>query len=249
MPYREKKIYSGKMLEVEIYPITLQQRKQKRKKKEKESALKQKNLNDKNAKKHLIRLLNTNFTDDDLVVHLTYTDKELPKSENEARRDVANYIRRIKRYRKKNELAPLKYIAIIEYKEQTEKSKGIRMHHHIVISGMDRDAVEQLWTKGRANADRLKGDEFGYEALGRYITKDPKGDKRWTQSKNLKQPIVKINDFKFSKRKAIEMSKYPEDRAIYENLYTGYILSDCKTAVNKITAETYLYIKMRKLKI
>lgn len=249
MPYREKKIYSGKMLEVEVYPITLQERKQKRKKKEKESALKQRNLNDKNAKKHLIRLLNTNFTDKDLVVHLTYTDKELPKSEEEARRDVSNYIRRTKRYREKNGLAPLKYIAVIEYKDQVENSKAIRMHHHIVISEMDRDAAEQLWTKGRANADRLKGDEFGYEALGRYVTKDPKGNKRWTQSKNLKQPIVKVNDFKFSKRKAIEMSRYLDDRAMHEKLYPGYILSDCKATVNEITAETYLYIKMRKLKI
>lgn len=248
MPYREKKIYSGKMLEVEIYPITLQERKQKRKKKEKESAIKQKNLNDKNAKKHLIRLLNTNFTDEDLAVHLTYTDKELPHNEKEARRDVANYIRRIKRYREKNGLANLKYIAVIEYKEQTENIKAIRIHHHIVISGMDRDEAEKLWTKGRANADRLKGDEFGYEALGRYITKDPQGNKRWTQSKNLKQPIVKVNDFKFSKRKAVEISRCSEDRAMYENLYPGYIFSDCKATVNEITAETYLYIKMRKLK-
>ncbi|WP_411680452.1 hypothetical protein [Clostridium thailandense] len=248
MPYREKKIYSGNMLEVEIYPITLQDRKQKRKKKEKESPLKQKNLNDKNAKKKLIRLINTNFIDKDLVLHLTYTDKELPKSEEAARRDVANYIRRVKRYREKNGLDPLKYIAVIEYKEQTENSKAIRIHHHIVISEMDRDIAEQLWTKGRANADRLKGDEFGYEALGRYITKDPKGNKRWTQSKNLKQPKVKVNDFKFTKREVIEMSKYPEDRAMYEKLYSGYILSDCKANVNEITAETYLYIKMRKLK-
>ena len=75
MPYREKKIYSGKMLEVEIYPITFQDRKQPRKKKEKTSEVKQKNLNDKNARKYLIRSINTNFTDDDLHITNTYTDK------------------------------------------------------------------------------------------------------------------------------------------------------------------------------
>lgn len=31
--------------------------------------------------------------------------------------------------------------------------------------------------KGRANADRLQADEFGYEALARYISKDPQGKK------------------------------------------------------------------------
>lgn len=247
MPYREKKIYSGKILEVEIYPISLQERKQKRKKKEKESAVKQKNLNDKNAKKHLIRLLNTNFTDKDIAVHLTYTDKELPENEKQVKRDISNYLRRIKNYRRKQGLDELKYIAVLEYAEQENNKKAVRVHHHIVMSGMDRDVVEGLWTKGRANADRLKADENGYEALGRYITKDPKGSKRWTQSRNLKQPVVKVNDFKFSKKKAIDVSRNCEDRQMFEKLYPGYFLNDCKVAINEITAETYLYIKMRSL--
>nr|WP_275297887.1 hypothetical protein [Clostridium sp. YIM B02551] len=236
------------MLEVEIYPISFKERKQKRKKKEKESKPKQKNLNDKNAKKHLIRLLNTNFTDRDLAVHLTYTDDTLPQSEEEARKDVSNFLRRLKHYRKKNGLTDLKYIAVIEFRESEDKDKKIRLHHHIVINDMDRDKVEGLWGKGRANADRLKSDEFGYEALARYITKDPKGSKRWTQSKNLKQPVIKVNDFKFSKRKAEDMARCPEDRATFENLYPGYILSDCKATINDITAGSYLYIKLRKLR-
>ena len=247
MPYREKKIYSGKILEVEVYPITFQDRKQKRKKKEKESLPKQKNLNDKNAKKHLIRLLNNNFNDNDLAVHLTYSDSNLPATEKEARDDVTNFLRRVNYYRKKNNLSDLKYIAVIEYKGQEENKKAIRIHHHIVINDMDRDVVERLWKKGRANADRLKADEFGYEALGRYITKDPKGNKRWTQSKNLKQPVVKINDFKLSKRKAEEMAKNPEDRAFFEKMYPGYILTECKSTVNDVVGCTYVNIKMRKL--
>lgn len=248
MPYREKRIYSGDILEVEIYPITVQERKQPRRKKEKESALKQKNLNDKNARKHLIRLINTNFTDDDLAVHLTYTEGTLPNSEEEARKDVSNYLRRIKHYRKKNGLPPLKYIAVIEYKEHEENAKGVRMHHHIIMSAIDRDIVEELWGKGRANADRLKADEFGYEALGRYITKDPKGNKRWTQSKNIKQPTIKVNDFKFSRNKVEKIAKAPEDRDNFEKLYHGYLLNDCRVEVNDVTANTHLYIKMRKLR-
>lgn len=249
MPYREKKIYSGKMLEIEIYPVSNKERKQKREKKEKVSAPKQKNLNEKNAKKHLIRLINTNFTDQDLAVHLTYTQEELPGSEEEARKDVVNYIRRVKHYRKKNELPPLKYIAVIEFKEPEQTNKGIRIHHHIIMNGMDRDIAEQLWGKGRANADRLKEDEYGYEGLARYITKDPRGSKRWTQSKNLKQPIIKVNDYKYSRRKVTQIAKCPEDRSQFENLYPGYIFTKCNTEVNDMTAGTHLYIKMRKLLI
>lgn len=246
MPYyREKKIYSGKYLEVGVYPISKNEKKQSRKTKQKLSSVKQKNLNDKNAKMHLVRLINTNFTNNDLAVHLTYDDVNLPENEKEAKRDVTNYLRRIKHYRKKKGLPPLKYIAVIE-----DGQKGKRIHHHIIMDGkLDRDTVEELWGKGYANADRLKEDENGFEALGKYISKDPKGNKRWVQSKNLKQPKVSVNDSKYkSKRQVEELSKYPEDRETFEKLYKGYTFTKCSVSVNEVTGNIYLYIKMRKLK-
>lgn len=247
MIHREKKIYSGDFLEIEIYPITLQERKQRRKKKEKESQKKQKNLNDKNAKKHLIRLINSNFTDKDLSITLTYSENNLPKDEEEARKEVMNYIRRLKHFRKKNNMPALKYIAVIEYKNQGKRK--VRIHHHLIINDMDRDTAEGLWKLGRANADRLKADEFGYEGLARYITKDPQGDKRWTQSKNLKQPVIKVNDFKYSRRKVQMLASCQEDKEVFNKLYPGYFLNSCKHEVNEITAGDYLYIKMRKIRI
>lgn len=246
MPYREKKIYSGKILEVEIYPISLQERKQSRKKKEKISELKQKNLNDKNAKKHLIRLLNTNFSDSDLHITLTYKDDELPVNEDEAKKDVNNYLRRIKRFLKRQGLPELKYIAVIEYREG-KNGKKVRMHHHVVISGdIGRDNAEKLWKKGRANADRLQADEFGYEALARYISKDPQGKKRWTQSRNLKQPIIRVSDYKYSNRKVKQLAANQGDKTEFENLYPRYIYTSYEVNVNEITAGTYIYLKMRK---
>ncbi|AOY76666.1 rolling circle replication-associated protein [Clostridium formicaceticum] len=250
MPYREKKIYSGEMFEAEMYPISREEKKQPRTKKEKLTVPKQKNLNNKNAVKHLIRLLNKNFTNRDLAVHLTYTEENIPMSEKEARKDVANYIRRINHYRKKNGLPPLKYIAVIEYREKEEEGKTVRLHHHIVMSGdMDRDKVEELWGKGRANVKRLQSDEFGYEGLARYISKDPKGRKRWTQSKNLKQPTVRVNDNKFSRKKIEEIARNPEDKEFFSKLYPGYILNSCKVEVNEITAGIHIHVKMRRLQI
>lgn len=242
--YKEKRIYSGKILEVEVYPITLQEKKKKRRDKEKESLPKQRNLNDKNARKHLIRLINTNFTDRDLAIHLTYSDENLPESPDKAKKDVENYLRRIKHYRKKQGLEPLKYISVVEHKG---KGEG-RLHHHLIINEMDRDIAEQLWKKGRANADRLKSDENGYEALGRYIAKDPKGKKRWNGSKNLKKPTVKVNHTKYKRKKVHDIAKSPEDRDVFEKLYPGYFFTECKVEINDINGETYLYIKMRKLR-
>ncbi|WP_326511373.1 rolling circle replication-associated protein [Clostridium intestinale] len=251
MPYREKKFYLGstrKYLEVEHFPISFKERSKRRKDKKKETIPKQKNLNDKNAKKYLIRIINHNFTDKDLIAHLTYIDKYLPKSEEEARKDIKNYLLRVRRWRKKNGIKEeLKYIAIIEYRDQVEGKKAIRIHHHVIINDMDRDILEDLWKKGRANVDRLQADEYGYEALARYVTKDPQGKKRWVPSKNLKPPIPDINDFRFSKKKIVEMSKTPEDREMFERLYPGYFLTKCSVEVNKETSEIYIYLKMRKL--
>lgn len=243
MPYREKKIYAGNYLEVEIYPITKQERRQPRKKKEKVTVPKQRNLNDKNSKKYLIRKTHANFTDDDLFLTFTYNAKHLPSSHEETKRDMTNYLRSVDRYRKKNSLPKLKWIAVIEYGE------GRRIHHHIIMSGMDRDIAEGFWKKGRANANRLKADENGYEGLVRYITKDPQGKRRWSCSRNLEEPVIRVNDNKYSKRKAEKLANAPDDSITFEKLYPGYVLTECKANFNDINAGTYLYIKMRKLKL
>lgn len=247
MLYREKRIISGKYLEIEIYPISPQERKHSRKKKLKESRKEQKNLNDKNAKKKLRRLINNNFDNKDLALHLTFDEKHIPKTEEEAKKEEVNFLRRVKRYRKKHGLEELKYISVLEYVEGKpgDKRTKKRVHLHMVLSGMDRDEIEKLWGKGRANADRLQPDESGFEALARYISKDPKGKKRYSRSKNLKEPDISINDFKWSKRKVEEISRCPEDRDQFEKLYPGYTFTDCSVQVNEINAAHYIEIKMR----
>lgn len=248
MPYREKKIISGQIVEIEIYPISLREKKQSRKKKAKESQPKQKNLNDKNAKKHFIRIVNTNFTDKDIVIHLTYSDDKLPKDPEQAKRDAANYIRRLNHYRKKNKLSAIKYIIVTEYHEPdlNDKRKRVRIHHHIIMSGMDRDIAESFWRRGRANADRLQQDEFGFEGLARYLSKDPQGNKRWTGSKNLVKPkYCDPNDCEYSKRKVEIMARSCDDREMFEKKYPKFKFTDCKVEVNPVTGLTSLYIKMR----
>ena len=246
MPYREKKIFSGPWFEVELFPITMQEQRQSRAIKNQMTRPKQKNLNDKNAKKHLIRLLNRNFTDDDLAVHLTYDPKHLPSTADQARRDMANFIRRVKSARKKRGLTDLRYIAVIECKEPETGREGIRIHHHVVMSGdMSRDDIEDLWGKGRCNADRLQADESGYEGLARYISKDPHGSKRWCQSKNLKQPEVSVNDHRYSKRKVEQLATCQGDREFIEALYPGYTLTEIKPEINPVTGAIHVYIKMR----
>lgn len=244
MGYRVKEYYCGKHLELEIFPVTPKQMKQKRKDKKKETVPKQKNLNDKNSRKYLRRITHLNFTDKDIAMHLTYRPECLPKTEEEARKDVRNFLRRVNYHIEKIGLPKLKYIAVIEYEEGKSQ-----LHHHIIMSGgVDRDTLEEIWGKGRANADRLKSDEYGYEALVNYITKDPKGKKRWISSKGLKKPEPNVSDHKYKKNRVIEIAKNPDDTEIFEQNYPGYFLTTCKVQVNDYTAGIHLEIKLRKIK-
>lgn len=150
---RENKIYCGDYLEVDIFPYTKKQQeisKGKRSKKRKVSEPKQKNLNDKNAKRYLRWLTNANFGAKDLHLSLTYNDRNLPKNEEDAEKIVRNYIRRLDYHMKKAGLGALKYILITEYVSGETGEPPVRLHHHMYINGgLDRDLIEDLWSRRR----------------------------------------------------------------------------------------------------
>ena len=246
--YYLKTIISGDMLETEIYPIYTKRSDVPRRDKEKASKESQDNLNDKNARKRFIRMLNSNFGKDDLLLTATYEDRYLP-TQKQAKKDITNYIRRLKNYREKHGLPELKYIYVIEYvdEEEQHKSKKIRVHHHLIINKMDRDVAENLWKRGRVEARRLQPDDFGLEGIARYLLKDPKG-KRWYGSRNLKEPIVSRLTTKLSKRKAEKIAMNQGDLpGMLEKLYNDkYRFNDSQTYTSDITGGVYIYCRMKR---
>lgn len=247
--YIVKTIISGGIVECEIYPVYERRRDIPRRQKKFESKKSQQNLNDKNAIKKFVRLVNTNFSKNDLVITLSYENKYLP-TYKQAKRDITNYIRRIKRHREKHGLEKLKYVYVIEWvdEEEQHKSKKVRVHHHIIINKMDRDVAEEKWGKGRVQAKRLQPDQFGLEGIARYMLKQPKGDKRWSASRNLKKPTIYKSVSRLSKRKAERMAMSPDDMPeLYEKLYKDkYRYLDHKSFYSDITEGFYLYSRMRK---
>ncbi|MDO0129803.1 hypothetical protein KLN18_01680 [Clostridioides difficile] len=254
---REKKIYCNDYLEVDIIPRTDVQTKGKRGKREYISKPKQKNLNDKNAKRYFTQSVNTNFNNKDLVIHSTYAPEYLPETLEEAEKEVRNYIRRIDYKRKKEGLEPVKYMLITEFGEKKDGTK--RVHHHIIMNGgLDRDIIESLWSKkqkgrkegeklGWINTHRPQPNEYGLQNLCNYLMKDPKGKKRWSSSRNLKKPFQVCNDSRYSKRKVMDIVRNDLDnRMFWEKQYKGYIFTECKASFNEITGVS-LYIKMRRL--
>ena len=145
---RESVYVCGDYMDGSIYPV-YQQAGKRRKKCRPTSAIQQR-LNQRNAERKLARIVHNNFTGDDMALHLTYRPGEEPETE-EAKRILANYIRRLKRLYRKLGLE-LRYISCTEY----GRTNG-RVHHHLIISGgADRDTIEQLWGRGYANSKRLQ---------------------------------------------------------------------------------------------
>jgi len=240
--YREKKYTCGEYMDVNIYPVfeTGKLGGGKRAKK-KPSTEAQKKLNQRHREEKLVRLLHANFTPEDLEIHLTYKGEQ-PGSDEEAARNLRNYIRRIQRLRKKMGLPPLKYIAV------TERGKrGGRYHHHITVNGgIDRDTLESMWEYGYANSRRLQFTEDGLAGLGHYIVKSPVGKKAWTASKNLVDPEPKTRDGRISGRKARELAENIQDNTQFEKLYPGYLMSNAEAFHNDVNGGCYLVVRFYK---
>lgn len=257
---REKKIYCGKnYMEVDIYNYTKIQGGNGRSKKKKESLPKQKNLNDKNARRKFVQLGEANFGKNDLSIHLTHKEE---LTLEDAEKEVHNYIERIKRRRKKEGVEPLKYMLVTAYGEN-EDGNMVRVHHHILMNkGLDRDVVEDLWRKrkrkgekegrpiGYANADRIQPDTItGIAGLLTYLVKNPTQKRRWTCSQNLTRPESRTNDFKYSRRRIIKIVQAPFDKQLWEKLYPGWEIRDTvygyEQTYNDFTGWS-IYIKLRK---
>lgn len=238
--YATKTIRAGKSFEVEIYPEFTRAEAEKAKVK-KINKTAQKNINNKNARKKLERLINTNFGNGDYWITLTYIDKYLPDSLEQAQKDMKNYIERINYHRKKRGLKNAKYIYITEY------SDSGRCHHHLVMDGeLPMDLVEKLWKKGnRNNIRRIAEDENGITGLANYLTKDPQGRKRWKSSKGLKQP---------KESKSYSVIRYRRIRKMIENqniikeelekIYRNKRFINAEVRYNKHNGRFYIYARM-----
>ncbi len=259
---REKKIYCGKdYLEVDVIPCSGY--KKKRAKKSKKSSKTQENLNEKNAKRWFVQLGNTNFGKGDLCMDCTYAPEFLPDTLGQAFNDLDNMIRRLKYHMRKRGLE-LKYMAVTEYSTEgdteeecvDERAKPVRVHHHLIINGgLDRDFIESLWSKrvkgesvsmGFCNADRLQPNENGIEARCNYMQKRKKGCKRYRCSQNLKKPVIRKNDSKYSFSKLRELSRTPEDKEYWRKQFSGYEPSRIEWKYNEFTGWA-VYVKLRRI--
>lgn len=145
--------------------------------------------NDRIAVKKLTRLMNANFYPGDLHCTLTYMGTE--PSRKEAKKEIKNFKRRMKReYAKTGR--EFKWIEVTEYLNN-------RIHHHILVNFIDTEVIARQWTRGHVNfkiLDRTRN----YKKLAEYFVKETsktmrepgsETKKRWSASRNLTRPIIK----------------------------------------------------------
>jgi hypothetical protein len=244
--YRTRTIRSGPMMELEVYPVW-DTRGKARAARANPSRAAQEKLNHRNAKKKITRLLNCNFTDADLWGTFGYDETNLPGSPEEALKDVQNFIRRLKRRRKKLRLAPLKYLYVTEWGKDGDR---VRCHHHVVMSGgMARDDVEAAWDKGaypQTRRLRVKED-CGLDGLASYLGKGSRHEKMWNCSRGLARPKETVADRKVTPRQA-ERLALDENAApgIFERACRGYAFRGMEVKRSDFAAGVYIYVKMYK---
>ena len=195
--YALKEISAGDQFEVEIYPQfrSMDDVPPEGRRLKKDNSKAQRNLNEKNSRKYVERLINENFGNKDIWITLTYDDAHLPPDGDidAAIRNMQRYIKRINYQRKKRGLPKAKYVYVTAYDPGAE----IRWHHHMVMDGaLDMETVEACWQQSSRNEVRhLQKDENGLSGLANYIVEEKnriRGERRWNSSQGMRNPGIKV---------------------------------------------------------
>ena len=263
---RTRTIKAGPMVYVECYPVWDTRRAlAARKEAKKEAHAKaQAKLDAKNREKKVEYLTNNNFGAGDIILTAEYPLNQQPGSAEQAKRDIVNFLRRVKDAREKKGLPPIRYIYVTEW-TQSEKY-GIRWHHHVIVSGdgMTREEAEAKWTdkhKGFCNSRRAQPNERHLSGFARYLTqnkldradRNPQGKAKgrtWGHSRGLKLPAESVADKKISIRKVGRVAETVEDfsraKEIFERLYPGCELLEVSAKRSEWAAGVYVRALLRR---
>lgn len=279
---RTRTIRAGDTIEVECYPLTRigSAAKVEAQRRRKQRAA-QEAANRRNAEKRMRRLIEHNFTASDWVLTLTWDygaidrftmsgvdadrlhmEMGLPEQEEDARRALNNFWRRIRTRMRQMGRDPgeLKHLYVLEITKP--KAGGWHHYHfHLVLHapGLSDLDIKALWPHGFARCDRLSFRDEGPARLAAYLTKqhtteavDREGKRlrRWGRSKNLAEPPETVSDRKLSRRRAalIAADVQQRGREIFERLYPGYrCVADPEVRYSDFVAGAYISARLRRV--
>lgn len=243
LSYREQKFECGDFLEANVYPVFHTETSTGRKGPRKPTHDTQVRLNAMNRARKCNRIICANFTNRDYYLTLTYKDE--PADDERAKQDIENFLAKVARLMKKKGLPKPKWVKTLE-----KGTKSGRRHAHLIHSGgLTPCELQMCWGKGYVDCKPLMFNKDGVFALSRYFAKeirnkpgDGKKAKSWTCSRNCVRPVAKVNDYRFSKKRAAELARENENARLLEKLYPGYICAFCKTFYNDESGLYYLHM-------
>lgn len=272
---REKHIKSGRLLEVEFYPVFADGRRvSTRAPKSKPSTAEQAKYNQKKAIRNFVRRVNANFVTGDIYMHPTYEPGNAPFTMEDAKANISNFFRRVKR-RRVSELRrvkkalsvmpedkkllervkkleePFRYACRIESEtfKRGERKGQQRYHFHLFMTGgIERDDVEELWGLGSCNADRYQPERYGPETAALYAAKRDQGSLKFIYSKNLVgSDDSKVKDGLISASGVEKLATMRiDDSAYWEKRHKGYKFLKCYSRYNSYNGFWYVSVVMYK---
>ncbi len=276
---REKRTKSGPLLEIDYYPVfSPSGRAVPRKKPPPE---KKALYNERESVKRFVRLINANFDTQDYFMGITYAAEAAPQSEEEARKDIGNYFRRIrtkraselkkvekqlralppdsslkelrrelmaKRRRLRQPIKTAYTLERITYQRGPYRGRANWHSHLFITGGLDPRTMERIWKKGvQVSCDYFQPERFGPEAAARYMSKCPRGKKKFSCSKNMKKPDVSQKDGRISAATVEKMAtKLMDDARYWQTKAPGYRLLRTYPRYDEYNGFWYMSVVMYK---
>lgn len=267
-------IRAGRSLEVMCFPITKLSPEARREAKARRTSPAMRRLNQRNAERHIIRLMEQNFTRRAWVVTGTYAyptedygmcnlreleaayDKRgLPWEKDRLVMDFRNFLGKLKRRVKKLGGGEIKWI--VRYEEgKNPPAEGLppKYHWHALIEGegITREMIDVCWPHGHTKCEPFITEDDGPARLARYICKEKSrnpGKSWWSHSRNLKIPQPRVSDRKLSRRRLARIAADVQHsgREIFEALYPGYKVVELPDVrYSDFVAGAYIYARMRR---
>lgn len=270
---RTTTIRAGESLEVMCCPIIKTTQDVKRELKRRRTTPAMAKVNQRNTERHMMRLMEHNFTPLAVVFTLTYAypsedygfcnleelsdlylERGLPWDVGRVKKDARNWRERVKRRVKESggKAGDVKWIIRVEEgKKPPAEGLPPKYHIHGIIEGpgVTRELVEALWPHGSVTTDPFRKHDDGAAQLARYFCKQKGGGRWWSHSRNLKEPPRTVSDRKVSRRRLsrIAADVQRDGRGIFEDkLYPGYKLVEATVHYSDFVAGAYIYARLRK---
>jgi len=269
-------VRAGASLEVMCHPLLIQwPAGAKREAKRRRTGEKQAIINARNLERQIMRLAEGNFhhlvavvltgtyeyPSMDAIGMMNIDDvwkkwqaQKLPEGVEDVRRDVRNMLGRIRRrMRAKGEDGrDLKWILRIEEDDKLDAfGLPTRYHIHMLIEaeGLSQSEIADEWRFGFTRCDRFDLVHDGAARIARYITKNKRGGRWVSHSRNLKKPVERVSDRKVSRRRLqlVAEDVRRDGRLILEKLYPGYrVQGEIQVCYSDYMPGAYIYCRMRR---